>query len=183
MLNSSFFALTDSQIKLCQAVLQSGAHCANLLVSRAHDHEHGLILSLDFLPKAISSTRRKHGETLTSMSSIYCFCLLFSSSFLAMLSVSTVNDLHTQMIKIRHGDVTDELLMLTKFVKWNGRRLLVWQIFDRAFKDEIWWSFACMWLAVNSNTKCFEIIQLDNFVVQQSVNINFNHRVRAQNRS
>ena len=49
-----------------------------------------------------------------------------------------------------------------------------------------WCPFACLQLhfwAVNSDTKCSEIIQMDNIVALQSVNIDFQRRVHAQNRS
>lgn len=135
---------------------------------------------------AIHSTRDgKYRETPTSMSSIAGFY----SSVLLLCALSTANDLQTR-IKITSRWRNRRLMMLTKFVKWNGQRLLVSQIrqiIDRAFKDEFLSKtdgllHAWGW-AVHSNTKCFEIIQLDNFLVRQSVIINFHHRVRAQNRS
>ena len=137
--------------------------------------------------REIHPTRdEKYRETPTSMSSIAGFY----SSVLLFYALSTANDLHTRIIKITSRWRNRRLMMLTKFVKWNGQRLLVSQIrqiIDRAFKDEFLSKtggllHAWGW-AVHSNTKCFEIIQLDNFFVRQSLIINFHHRVRAQNRS
>ena len=76
-------------------------------------------------------------------------------------------------------------MMLTKFVKWNGQRLLASKILDRIqmmkFLNKTGVPLhACGWV-INSNTKCSEISQNDNIVVWPSVNINF-HRRFAQNR-
>ena len=79
---------------------------------------------------------------------------------------------------MRHGDVTEELI---REMEWSAATIVSQEIYQQD-----WCPFACLRLqlwAVNSDTKCSEIIQMDNIVALQSVNIDFQRRVRAQNRS
>ena len=137
--------------------------------------------------KAIHYTReKKHRETLTSMSAIYCFCLFFSSSLLTLLCRLSTICAHGWLKlrsrwRNRRANGVDEIREL----EWSAATSITSEFKDE-FSQQNWCPFACLQLhfwAVNSDTKCSEIIQMDNIVALQSVNIDFQRRVRAQNRS